>query len=318
MPKVSIVIPAYNAEAYIRLALKSVFTQTYQDFECIVVDDGSTDKTADIVESMADSRVRLLKIPNSGGPARPRNVGIDNASGDFIFLFDADDVMRPDKLELSVNAFNQHPTGDVLFTNYNSIDEDGNILNNNYLEDYDSLWSLLVDSKKEETLIDKNVLYPSLVKINFVGASSVALRRCALTSSDRFNECLRNSDDRLFLIQFSRHHNGIFINKILHSYRVRTTGISNRDFSFRGISKIEALKIVKKECIEKSLLGSINSQIARDYAAIAYDYKTKSMISEQRKNAIESLKFDLNFMAIKLLVHSVLIMLRNRLFFGKH
>lgn len=314
MPKASIVIPTYNAEAFIKATLESIFSQTYQDFECIVVDDGSTDTTANIIKSYSDARLRYHYIENSGGPARPRNIGLQLAAGEFIFLFDADDVMHPEKLEISIDAFQQYPEADFLFTNYSSIDTKDSVLKDNYLQEYDSLWKLLpaVNSKNAQ-LIKREVLYPALVKVNFIGTSGVALRKSQLSDSDSFNERLRNSDDRLFLINFAKRHHGIFINRCLHLYRITASGISNRDFSERGIGKIEALKLIKSGCTDKKLIKHIDSQIAKDYATVAYDYKSKKRARQQFRNAMESINYQFNWWALKLATHSLLRILGNRI-----
>lgn len=99
-PLVSIVVPAYNAEATLRRTLLSACKQTYRAVEVIVVDDGSTDGTPAIVSEFAasDSRVRLLSQSNSG-VARARNSGLRNANGDFVAPLDADDVWHPQYIE---------------------------------------------------------------------------------------------------------------------------------------------------------------------------------------------------------------------------
>lgn len=314
MPKASIVIPAYNAEAFIKAALESVFSQTCQDFECIVVDDGSTDSTAQIVKSFIDERLHYHRIDNSGGPARPRNIGIQRATGDFVFLFDADDVMHPQKLELSISALQQCPEADLLFSNYSSIDMDGNLLKSSYLDEYESLWALLSNPKCQDFhFIKKDVLYPALVKVNFIGTSSVVLRKSALSIDDQFNENLRNSDDRLFMANFSIAHHGVFLNNLLHSYRIRGDGISNRDFSDRGVGKIEALKIMKEKCPTRRLQKQINCQISKDYAAISYDYKDKKYPLLQFNYALKSINYRLNWWALKLSAHALLFMIINRM-----
>lgn len=307
MPTASIIISAYNAEPFIKETLNSVLEQSHKVFECIVVDDGSTDKTAEIIKSFNDDRIKYIPIANSGGPARPRNIGLERATGDFVFIFDADDVMHPDKLILSLAAFEQYPQADFLFTNYNSIDEQGGLLKANYLQEYQSLWSLLPDAMQTQMhVIPATMLYPALVKINFIGTSSVALRRKAISMSDRFNEGLKNSDDRLFLASFSKNHDAIFINKILHSYRVNASGISKRSFSERGVSKIEALQLIKADCDDRGLRNNIDCQIARDFAAIAYDYKQKQQYRLQWDNALKSVSHCANWWAVKLIIHALI------------
>ncbi|MBE9009337.1 glycosyltransferase family 2 protein [Pseudanabaenaceae cyanobacterium LEGE 13415] len=102
---VSVIIPAYNAAAFIGQTLDSVLKQTYQEFEIIVVDDGSRDRTAEIVESYAkrDRRIRLLKQENSG-VAAARNLAIAESKGEYISPIDADDIWYPEKLEKQVRC----------------------------------------------------------------------------------------------------------------------------------------------------------------------------------------------------------------------
>lgn len=101
---VSIVMPAYNAAAYIGAALASVAAQMLVDFELLVVDDASTDGTATLVEAFGDPRVRLIRQAVNAGPAAARNRGIELAQGRWIALLDADDSYAPDRLERLVAA----------------------------------------------------------------------------------------------------------------------------------------------------------------------------------------------------------------------
>jgi glycosyltransferase involved in cell wall biosynthesis len=98
-PSVSVVIPTYNCESYLRQAVQSVFDQTYTNWEAIVIDDGSTDGTASYLDSVAGDRVRVLNHAHCGNPARLRNVGIAAARGAHIAFLDSDDVWFPQKLK---------------------------------------------------------------------------------------------------------------------------------------------------------------------------------------------------------------------------
>jgi glycosyltransferase involved in cell wall biosynthesis len=98
-PFFSIVIPTYNRASKLKFTLNSVIAQTFTDFEVLIMDDGSTDNTEAVVESFHDSRMRYEWAPNSGGPATPRNRGIDASRADWICFLDADDRWYPDKLK---------------------------------------------------------------------------------------------------------------------------------------------------------------------------------------------------------------------------
>lgn len=106
--KISIIIPTYNGEKYIRRAVESVLNQTFQDFEIIVVDDFSSDKTIEIVKELQekDSRIKLICLEkNSGGPAHPKNEGFKIASGRYLAYLDQDDEWMANKLEEQINFF---------------------------------------------------------------------------------------------------------------------------------------------------------------------------------------------------------------------
>jgi glycosyltransferase involved in cell wall biosynthesis len=103
-PKVSIIIPVYNTEAYLERALTSVLSQTYRDFEAICVNDGSTDNSLAILESYAqkDSRIKIISQDNQG-LSMARNNGLKEAQGEYVYFFDSDDALHPQMLEITVS-----------------------------------------------------------------------------------------------------------------------------------------------------------------------------------------------------------------------
>lgn len=109
LPLVSVMMPAYNAENTIFKALKSLQHQTYSNWECIVVDDGSKDKTAEIVRSLNDSRIKLICLEQNKGRGYARQVALDHSTGAYIAMLDADDWYYSDKLEHQINAFSTFP-----------------------------------------------------------------------------------------------------------------------------------------------------------------------------------------------------------------
>lgn len=116
--KVSVIIPTYNRASTIKRAIDSVLGQTYQDFELIVVDDGSTDDTQQIVDSYKDSRVRYLKTEERRGANHARNVGIQNAKGEYIAFQDSDDLWFKDKLEKQMDVFRMQDDVDIVFSRF--------------------------------------------------------------------------------------------------------------------------------------------------------------------------------------------------------
>lgn len=124
---ISVVIPLYNKEDCIKKTLDSVLNQSYKDFEVIVVDDGSTDKSAEIVASITDSRIRLITQRN-GGPSAARNRGIKEANEEYVAFIDADDIWFPDYLKEMVDMLTSFPEAVIWGFNYSLI-KDGEVVN---------------------------------------------------------------------------------------------------------------------------------------------------------------------------------------------
>jgi glycosyltransferase involved in cell wall biosynthesis len=119
IPLISVVIPAWNAASVIAQTLESARTQTFRNFEAIIVDDGSTDDTAAVVRRFCETNARSILIQQPhGGVSVTRNTAIERARGEWIAFLDADDVWLPQKLERQVNLSREDPRANLLFTNY--------------------------------------------------------------------------------------------------------------------------------------------------------------------------------------------------------
>lgn len=125
MPKVSVIIPAYNQGHYLAEAVKSVLGQSYTDWEAIIVDDGSTDNTAEVAHSFKDARIRYVYQENRG-LSGARNTGIRHAKGKYLTFLDSDDRFLPRNLELLITELNQKPHLGLVAGQTIPIDEDGN------------------------------------------------------------------------------------------------------------------------------------------------------------------------------------------------
>lgn len=125
-PRISVVMPVFNKAAYISRAIESVLTQHFHEFELIVVDDGSTDQSANVIRTFADSRVRFLQQPNSGVSAA-RNTGIRHANGQLIAFLDADDAWEPSFLEEIDQKAREAPNSQVYGTAFQVRERDGTL-----------------------------------------------------------------------------------------------------------------------------------------------------------------------------------------------
>jgi glycosyltransferase involved in cell wall biosynthesis len=129
MPRVSVVIPVYGVEQFVEVCVRSVLEQSYEDFEVIIVNDKSPDRSLEICESIDDPRIRIVTHLENRGLAGARNTGIRHAKGEYIALLDSDDLWEKNKLEAHVEHLDANPKVGVSFSRSAFIDEQGTHLN---------------------------------------------------------------------------------------------------------------------------------------------------------------------------------------------
>lgn len=134
-PNISVIIPLYNKEKSIKKTIDSLQKQTFQDFEIIIVNDGSTDNSVNIVEKIGDKRIKLIHQKNAG-PSSARNTGISNASADWIVFLDADDELLPNALEYFLTIINSHCDIDIVDCNRYIKNENNLKLGNHPINGY--------------------------------------------------------------------------------------------------------------------------------------------------------------------------------------
>lgn len=125
MAKISIIVPLYNKQRYVKRCLESILCQTYKDFEVIVINDGSTDESLSTVNSFVDSRLRVFDVPN-GGVSRARNLGLQNAKGEYILFVDADDWIDGNYVANIAHSLLQNPA-DLLLFSLSAVDASGHV-----------------------------------------------------------------------------------------------------------------------------------------------------------------------------------------------
>jgi glycosyltransferase involved in cell wall biosynthesis len=198
MNVISVIIPTHNSAAYLSEAICGVLGQTFQDFELIVVDDGSTDNTQEVV-GLFGERIRYIS-QDRAGPSTARNHGILESSGDLIAFLDADDVWLPTKLAKQVDFLKQHPEAVLVYTDYNRSSEPGSS-NESRLKVF-----------KPRTAEDS---FHQLLDENFIATSSVMVRREALANSGLFDPGLRGSEDFDLWLRLARTGRFAFLDEVL-------------------------------------------------------------------------------------------------------
>lgn len=212
-PKVSVVVPAYNIRCYIQDTLESLARQSLKEFEAIVVDDGSTDGTAEVIQPFCDrdSRFQLLQKQN-GGLSSARNYGIRHARADYIALLDGDDIYEPDKLANHVDRLDLDRKIGVVYSASRAIRDDGR-----------PTWMRLSGKP-----VESDPLLALLCK-NFVGhGSNAVFRRSLFEEVGEFDETLRSSEDIDFWLRIAATERWHFYREpsVLCGYRVRPSGLS--------------------------------------------------------------------------------------------
>ncbi len=213
IPRVSVIVPAYNVSKYIHACLASIEKQTFSDFEVLIVDDGSTDDTAAVVQTFCqqDTRFKLLQKPN-GGLSSARNYGITHAKGEYIALLDGDDIYHQDKLATHVARLYGRADVGLVYSASRTIRDDGK--------------STFISLSGKP--VHPNPLLALLCK-NFIGhGSNAVFRRCLIDEVGGFNESLRSWEDVDLWLRIAATQKWHFYRekRILSYYRVRPSGLS--------------------------------------------------------------------------------------------
>lgn len=211
------IIPTYNQAGYLREAVDSVLAQTYLDRECIVVDDGSTDETPDILASYGDRIVTLHQT--NRGAANALNAGIRAAKGELICWLSSDDAYLPSKLERQVQAFIADPEAGMCCTGWEVMDEHG----------------LVVERYPEPAWLHPDP-FVSVFWHNLINGTTVMIRRRVFDECGLFNEDLRADVDGEMWLRIALRYRIILVPGVLARYRTHAAAQS-RDLALMRSSK---------------------------------------------------------------------------------
>ena len=230
---VSVIIPAYNAEQFIEQTIQSVLGQTHPCLEIIVVDDGSTDRTQEVLKKF-DGKVHCLLQQNKG-PSAARNAGIQAAQGDFICFLDADDLWSPEKLEVQLAFMEANPDIALVCSDYEEFNEEAIVLSSFLAEKHHMFPTCPIVAGPLDNAFEK------LVFENFVGTPTVMLRKSCLEKAGVFDEEIRSVEDRDLWLRISAWYRIACIPQIFCKKRVHQMNVSKQtELALRG--KIRVLE----------------------------------------------------------------------------
>lgn len=278
MPRVSVIMPAFNAAPYLRQAIESVLGQRFTDLELIVVDDGSTDETAQIAHGLAadDRRLKVLSQPNSGRPAPGRNRALAVAAGEYVSFLDADDYYAPDRVGTLVAALDRHRHWVAAFHDLIYVDRDGRPREGTYLTDGGfkeaaarHLEPIGDDWHEcgERFFVFQSLRYAAL------HTQSVMIARERLPEGlVRFDERYRIVDDTDLWIRVGRAGRMGFLDRCLSYYRLHDTNLTRN--TLRLVEDSIKLHVRNLERVRDALTDVETKQyrqkIARYSAELAY------------------------------------------------
>ncbi|WGV27766.1 glycosyltransferase [Halotia branconii] len=267
LPKISVVIPAYNSEKTIKATIDSVLNQTFIDFELIIINDGSQDSTLDIISQIQDSRIKIFSFENAGGNVS-RNRGLHQSVGEFVSFLDADDLWTSDKLASQLQALQENIDAKVAYSWTDYIDENGDFL---YSGTHDTF---------------NGDVYEKLLVNNFLeNGSNPLIYREALIKLNGFDESLKAAQDWDMWLRLAAKYNFVGVPSVHILYRVSANSLSTNLVR----QEQACLQVLEHGC---KLRPSINKNIWHLSLANLYKYLTCKALQQpynRRKGVIAAI-----------------------------
>ncbi len=270
---VSVIIPSYNSAAYLAEAIDSAFKQTFKNIEIIVIDDGSSDNTADIIKPYLN-RIQYYKKQNAG-PASARNVGLSHAKGDYVAFLDADDVWVPEKLEKQLKLIESNPAIGIVTCGEHQMDVNGKVF----------------DSTRYIQYKDKNEFLNQMLIKNMVGGGSCCVvRRKCFDRIGLFDENLRGTEDWDMWMRLAEEYEVASIAEPLFYARIVPNSVSSLQNSMKMFNN--EIKLLDKVFSSNKSLST--TQKARSYAfrylAVAKSLRLNGDFSQAKDFALRAFR----------------------------
>ena len=274
MPKVSIIIPTYNRSSLVKETVYSVLKQTLQDFEVLVIDDGSTDNTGQVVADIKDNRIKYFH-KNNGGVSSARNLGLKNAQGQFICFLDSDDLWPNNFLQTMTANLQNNPQYGAAYCMRTLLFQDGS-----------------KKSSYQKEFFSSGQITEKLFRKTFIQTSAICFRKKILEGIF-FDESLTNGEDVDAWLRVSTRTKFLFVPDIQIIYRQQTASLDSPPFHPKYCNRIRVLERFYFR------LGG-NKYIPRKTAIrkISYAYRSaakKAYNNSCRKAAIELIKTALQY-----------------------
>lgn len=231
-PKISVIMSVYNGERYLREAIDSILKQAFADFEFIIVNDGSTDGSLEIIQSYHDDRIRVINNEINIGLTKSLNKAIKQARGEYIARQDADDVSLPNRLEEQIKYFEKHPEVALLGTSVYEIDKQGKVV--------------------------RRVIAPAkpggnLLKGNQFTHGSIILKREAVDRLGGYNELFRYGQDYELWLRIAKHYEVRNLTQVLYKLRFHRERIRSRRGEESALYHLLSTRLAENDLDEEAL-----------------------------------------------------------------
>lgn len=241
--KVSIILPTYNRAYIIKKSIESILAQTYTNYELIIVDDGSTDETENVIREINDERIRYSKFLANSGVCAARNYGIEVSSGEYIAFQDSDDIWHSDKLEKQMKLFELDKQVDFIYSKLRYC------LNSN---------KSLILPNEEIAYSDKiGDIYAQLLWDNLIPFSSLVVKKKCLNTIGNIDDEFSALEDYDFVLRISKDYTAGFINEVLVDATISIDGISANSYNYL----IASCKLLGKYKNDYIRTGTFNHRV---------------------------------------------------------
>jgi len=288
-PLISVIIPTFNSGKFIPDAVQSVLDQTYQRLEVIVVDDGSTDATKDILREF-NGHIRYCYQENRG-PSAARNIGITSARGDYICFLDADDIWMPNKLEVQLAFMEHYDNISLVFSDTEAVDSDQGLH-----------ISILPQTVFQADLISQIPLQDAFTKLliaNFIPTSMVMARKQCFAEAGLFDEGLRVAEDRDMWLRIAACFKIAYIPLILGKKRNHEANISS-DTELTLRCRIEVWGNARRRFPSLAPAFVVNTLVANAYLQLGCILLTQGQRKAARQAGLTSLTLAAKAVSLRL------------------
>ena len=273
MPKISVIMPVYNGEKYLREAIDSILNQTFSDFEFIIIDDGSVDRSPEVIKNYTDPRIRFYVNEKNMGVAATLNRGLELATGEYIARMDSDDIALPERFDKQVSYMDTHPGVAVCATAIRMFGA----------QNGEKYFSTTHGQLKVDLLFNNCLAHPT-----------VMMRRSVIGCKYRYNEEFSAMEDYALWIEVSREYELASIEDVLLMYRVHRSQVTQN----RPNGYLEQEKMLKNKLLFE--LGVLNDKNLETFILerskcsleekINYITLLKAMVKSNKKKRIYDAK----------------------------